>query len=228
MGLDVLSHGIQHLLENTGSHIPHEVHNHTRISAGSVDIAALLAVVSTLVSAVLLKNHSRIGRAMHFDLIAGWGRILGNPSHFLTLSCSLLLLLLPLLSLHTYKWFDSTMSFAIAAMMITIGARLGTSLASPLLMSYSGREGSTKVKAVIAEIGSDPTISAVEDARFWQVHYGLCMASLSLKYRGGEYGIEMARIRDKIASLIRNRLGGGYGHGALKWEVSIQLVAEQD
>lgn len=228
MGLDILSHGIQHLLENAGNHVAHSVHHHTRVSPGEVDIAALLAVISTLVSAVLLKNHSRIGKAMNFELIAGWGRILGNPSHFLTLSCSALLLLLPLLSVQTYKWFDSAMSFVIAVMMIAFGVRLGSSLAAPLLMSYSGPGGSAKVRDVIAEIGKDPTITAVEDARFWQVHYGLCIANLSLKYRGGEYGVEMTRIRDKIASLVRNRLGGGYGGGAMKWEVSVQLTAEHD
>ena len=228
MGLDVLSHGIQHLLENTGSHMPHSVHSHSRVSPGSVDIAALLAVMSTLISALLLKNHARIAKAMHFESIAGWGNILGNPSHILTLSCSVLLLLLPLLSVQTYKWFDSALSFVIAFMMMTFGTRLGTSLASPLLMSYSGPGASTRVRDVIAEISSDPTITAVEDARFWQVHYGLCMANLSLKYRGGEYGVEMTRIRDKVATLVRNRLGGGYGNGAQKWEVTVQLIPERD
>lgn len=228
MGLDVLSHGIQHLLENTGSHVPHSVHNHARVTPGSVDFSALLAIVSTLISAVLLKNHSRIGKAMRFELLAGWGKILGNPSHFLTLSCSALLLLLPLLSVHTYKWYDSAMSFAIALMMIAFGARLGTSLASPLLMSYSGPGGSTRVGAVIAEIKADPAIKDVEHASFWQVNYGLCMANLSLKYRGGEYGVDATSTRDKIASLVRNRLGGGYGNGALKWDVSIQLIPESD
>ncbi|KAL1301747.1 hypothetical protein AAFC00_005949 [Neodothiora populina] len=228
MGIDILSHGIQHLLENAGNHVAHSAHVHPRLSAGSVDVAALLAIVSTLISAVLLKNHSRIGKAMRFNLIAGWGAILGNPSHFLTLSCSTMLLMLPLLSLHTYKWFDSAMSFGVAFLMIAFGARLGTSLAAPLLMSYKGPGGSARVKDVIAEIARDPLITAVEDARFWQVHYGLCMANLSLKYRGSEYGDELVRIRDKVTSLVRNRLGGGYGNGALKWEVTVQLASECD
>lgn len=228
MGLDIVSHTLQHMLERLGSHLPHSVHTHGRASTTSVATAAVLAIASTLVSAVLLKNHSRLGKAMHFERIAGWGSILGNPSHVLTLSCSALVLLLPLLSVETYKWFDATMSLAIASMMIIIGARLGTSLASPLLMSYSGPGGSERVKSVIAEIGANPTISAVEDARFWQVHYGLCMANLSLKYRGAEQGVDMNRIRDQIASLIRTRLGGSYGSGATKWEVSVQLTLERD
>lgn len=228
MGLDIISHGIQHSLENAGSHVPHSSHAHVRVSPGSVDIAALLAIVSTIISAVLLNNHARIGKAMRFELTAGWGRILGNPSHFLTLSCSTLLLLLPLLSIQTYKWFDAALSFVVAVVMIAFGARLGASLASPLLMSYSGSGSSAKVRHVVAEIESDPNITAVDDARFWQVHYGLCIVNLSLRYRAGEYGFEMTRIRDRIATLVRNRLGGGYGHGAMKWEVSVQLTSERD
>lgn len=191
-------------------------------------MASLLAIVSTLVSAILLKNHSRIGKAMRFELIAGWGNVLGNPSHFLTLSCSALLLLLPLLSVQTYAWFDGALSAVIALLMIAFGVRLGTSLASMLLMSYSGSSTGTDLRDVIAEIEVDPNISGVDEARFWQVHYGLCMANLKLRYRGNGYGEEMVRIRDRMSSLIRNRLGGGYGGGGLKWEVSVQLALDRN
>ncbi|THV71082.1 hypothetical protein D6D19_08498 [Aureobasidium pullulans] len=228
MGLDVLSHGIQHSLENLGSHIAHSSHTHRRISAGSVDVAALLAIVVTLISAVVLKNHARIGKAMRFDFIACWGTVLSNPSHLITLSCSTLLLLLPLLSIQAYKWFDAAMSFAIAIAMIAIGVRLGTSLSSILLMSYSAPAGSATVKDVISEIENDKSVSAVQDAKFWQVHYGLCMANLTLKYRAADYGLDLAKTRERISSLVRNRLGGGYGSGGLKWEVSIQLISERD
>ncbi|KAG8626290.1 hypothetical protein KVT40_005235 [Elsinoe batatas] len=227
MGLDVLSHGIEHALENQGGHEAHTTnhHHHERVSPGSVDIAALLSIISTLISAVVLKNHARIGKAMRFELIAGWGKILGNPSHFMTLSCSALLLLLPLFSIDTYSWFDTALSAVIAVMMIAFGAKLGSALASMLLMSYSGPGGVERVKEVIAEIESDPMISEVEEAKFWQVHYGLGMANLKLRYRGNGYGDEMAKVRDKLTRLIRTRLGGEYGAG-LKWEVSTQLVLE--
>lgn len=228
MGLDVLSHGIQHSLENLGSHVAHSAHGHRRISAGSVDVAALLAIIVTLISAVVLKNHARIGKAMQFELIACWGTILGNPSHFITLSCSTLLLLLPLLSIQAYHWFDTAMSFAIAVAMIGLGTRLGTSLSSILLMSYSAPAGSATVKDIISEIETDKSVSAVQDAKFWQVHYGLCMANLTLKYRAEDYGLDLARTRERISSLVRNKLGGGYGSGGLKWEVSVQMVLERD
>jgi len=228
MGLDVLSHGIQHSLENQGNHEPHHSHAHGRVSPGSIDSAALLAILSTLVSALLLKNHSRVGKAMRLELIAGWGRILGNPSHFMTLSCSALLLLLPLFSIQTYTWFDGALSFVIAFAMIAFGVRLGTALSSMLLMSYSGPGKTSAIKGVIAEMEAETTVSGVEEARFWQVHYGLCMANLKLRYKGNPYGEELTRLREKLTSLVRNRLGGGYGSGGLKWEVSIQLAAERD
>ena len=226
MGLDVLSHGIEHSLENQGNHVPHTSHAHGRVSPGSVDIAALLAIVSTLISAVLLKNHARIGKAMRFELLAGWGKILGNPSHFMTLSCSALLLLLPLMSIDTYTWFDTALSGVMALLMISFGARLGMSLASMLLMSYSGPGGVKSVKEVIAEIEADPSISEVESACFWQVHYGVGMANLKLHYRGSGYGDDAAKMREKLVRLIRTRLGGEYGTGSLMWEVTTQLVLE--
>ena len=228
MGLDVLSHGIEHSLENAGSHESHHSHSHERVSPGSVDMAALLAILSTLVSALLLKNHARIGKAMRMELLAQWGKVFGNPSHFMTLSCSTLMLVLPLLSIKTYTWFDAALSTAIAITMIAFGVRLGSALASMLLMSYAGPGGSTAVRNVISEIEVDPSVGGIDEARFWQVHYGLCMASLKLRYRGNMYGDELKTLRDRLTSLIRNRLGGGYGSGDLKWEVTIQLALDKD
>ncbi|KAK3712905.1 cation diffusion zinc membrane transporter Zrg17 [Vermiconidia calcicola] len=225
MGLDILSHGIEHSLENLGSHEPHTSHAHSRVATGSVDIASLLAIISTLVSAILLKNHKRIGKATNFALIAGWGKILGNPSHVLTLSGSVLLLVLPLLSIKTYTLFDLLFSVLIAVMMITLGVRLGTRLASMLLMSYkpttspsnskkdaAAPNDNTSIRSIISSIAADPSISTIEEAKFWQVHYGLCMANLKLRYLGS--GEDIGRIRQRVTSLIRQRLGG-------KWEMAV-------
>jgi divalent metal cation (Fe/Co/Zn/Cd) transporter len=225
MGLDILSHGIEHSLENLGTHEPHTSHAHARVGAGSVDIASMLSILSTLVSAILLKNHKRIGKATNLPILASLGgKVLGNPSHILTLSCSLILLVLPFMSsAHTYTIFDTGFSFLVAFLMITLGIRLGTSLAAPLLMSYkpptSGKHKDADVKSVIVEIESERGVSGLEEAKFWQVHYGLCMANLKLRVRGGSE--EMLRIRQKIVSLVRQRLGG-------KWEVSLQVALEKD
>lgn len=94
-------------------------------------------------------------------------------------------------------------------------------------MSYSGKG----VGEVMREVASDPMVVAVEEARFWQVHYGLCMANLKLRVRGAIAGpneeIAVAKLRERICLLVRNRLGGGYGKGAgLKWEVTVQFSGE--
>jgi hypothetical protein len=54
------------------------------------------------------------------------------------------------------------------------------------------------------------------------------MANLTLRYRAADYGLDLAKTRERITSLVRNRLGGGYGSGGLKWEVSVQLISERD
>ncbi|TKA26148.1 hypothetical protein B0A50_04645 [Salinomyces thailandicus] len=229
MGLDILSHGVQHSLENLGSHESHSPHTHARVPTGSVDLSSLLAILSTLISAVLLKNHARMGRAMRFELLASWGKILGNPSHVLTLTTSVCLLILPFLNTQSYQPFDLILAFLIASLMLILGARLGTSLASMLLMSYSPpRNDRLAVHDVIADIETDPSVSAVEEARFWQVHYGLCMANLKLRYwEAGPagYGADMGKIRARVAAMIRRRLGEARG---VKWEVSVQMGLERD
>ena len=93
-------------------------------------------------------------------------------------------------------------------------------------MSYSG----TGVSDVMAEIESEPSIAAVEEARFWQVHYGLCMANLKLRVRGTGTSADdgnLAKLRERIQMLVKNRLGGGYGKGGgIKWEVTTQLTLD--
>lgn len=221
MGLDLISHNLQHILENSANHEPHHSHSHQRVSVGSIDMTAFLAVFSTLMSAIGLKNHARIGKAMRFAYIKSLPSVLSNPAHFLTLSCSTFLLLLPLMSIQLYDWFDKLLSGTIAVSMCALGIRLVKTLGAMLLMSYS----SPGVSDVIKEISSDPSVFEVENARFWQAHYGLCMANLKLRVSGSEDSL--VRLREKISSLVRNRLGGGYGSGSQKWEISVQFTIER-
>lgn len=221
MGLDLISHGLTHTLEGKGGHEAHHAHDHERLSPGSIDLSALAAITSTLVSALVLKNHARIGKVMRLNAIANLPSVLSNPSHFLTLSCSALLLLLPLLSIQMYVWLDRTLSFSVAIAMVALGWIQGWTLGKMLMMSYSG----PGVSDVLHELETDPAISAVEEAKFWQVHYGLCQANLKLRVRSLD---DMARLRDRVGSMVRNRLGGGYGSGGQKWEVSTQMVLDKD
>ncbi|KAI9829555.1 MAG: Endoplasmic reticulum zinc transporter [Phylliscum demangeonii] len=229
MGMDLISHMLEHVLESLG-HEPHRDHHHQRVSPGGVDVAALLAIISTLVSAVGLGNHARIGKAMRFAYMDSLPSVLSNPSHFLTLSCSALLLLLPLLSVKLYVWLDRVLASTIALAMCLLGVRLVKSLGLMLLMSYSGGGaggGVGGVAQVIREIEADPAVERVDEARFWQVHYGLCMANLKLRVRAADDAT--TRLREKMATLIRNRLGGGYGSGSggQRWEVSTQLTLDR-
>lgn len=218
-GFDLISHNAKHALEGIG-HTPHHSHKHERASAGTVDVTAVLALVSTLISAVGLKNHARIGKAMRFAAIESLPPLLSNPSHFLTLSYSAVLLLLPLLSLNAYTWIDKALSATMAICMCLLGVRLAKTLGSMLLMSYSG----PGVQDVIRAIEADTAVTKVEDAKFWQVHYGMGMANLKLKVRGTEESL--LKLRERLTSLIRNRLGGGYGGGSQKWEVSVQFITD--
>ena len=215
-GFDLLSHNAKHALEGIG-HTPHQTHKHERVSAGTVDFTAVLALGSTLVSAVLLKNHARIGKAMRFAAMENLPWVLSNPSHFLTLSCSSALLLLPLLSIEAYNWIDKAMSLTIALSMCFLGVHLGKHVGSMLLMSYSGKG----VPEVIRAIETDPAVLEVEEAKFWQAHYGVGMANLKLRVTGPEESL--LKLRERLTSLVRNRLSGGYGSGGQRWEVSVQF-----
>jgi len=158
---------------------------------------------------------------MRLGAVSSLPLLLSNPSHFLTLSCSALLFVLPLLSIQMYVWIDRALSFTVAISMVALGWRLGWTLGKMLMMSYSG----PGVSDVLYDIETDPAVTAVEEAKFWQVHYGLCQANLKLRARGLE---DMGRLRDRIGSLVRSRLGGGYGSGGQKWEVSTQITLEKD
>ena len=231
-GFDLISHNAKHALEGLGTHEPHHTHSHhDRVSAGTVDFTVLLALVSTLVSAVGLKNHARIGKAMRFAAMENLPLplplhgVLSNPSHFLTLSCSTTMLLLPLLELHTYEMIDKVLSLSIAFSMLFLGVHLGKNVGGMLLMSYPG----TGVDAVISDIEQDPLVQKVDTAKFWQAHYGVGLANLRLRVSntGGEEGA-LVRLRERIVGLIRNRLSGGYGApggngSAQKWEVSVEF-----
>ena len=224
MGLDLISHGLTHALENKGGHTPYHggaSHAHERVSPGSIDLSALSGIACTLVSAILLKNHARIGKVMRLGAMATLPSVLSNPSHFLTLSCSTLLLLLPLLSIQMYVWLDRTLSFSVAIAMVALGWIQGWTLGKMLMMSYSG----PGVSDVMYDIETDPAVSVVEEAKFWQVHYGLCQANLKLRVRNLD---EIARLRDRIGSMVRNRLSGVYGGGGQKWEVSTQFTLDKD
>ncbi|CAK7206960.1 cation diffusion zinc membrane transporter Zrg17 [Sporothrix eucalyptigena] len=271
----------------------HSGHHHSRyIHPGTVDVAALAAFASTLVSAYGLGNHARIRRALlllHgvapyprngnggiFTSILAWfstagaflsqiglSSVLANPFHFLTMAVSLILLILPLMFVAVQTWLDRLLCAMIALSMLLLGARLAVAQGLMLLMSYSGKEGGSTsaatgsvsskqpvqqpthlpsassssvileknaptVASVLDEIAAEPQIARVEDAQFWQVHYGLCMANLRVRIaQGCNDDATLRQVRSRIARVVQNRLGEGYGRGnSLRWEVTVQTSVD--
>lgn len=229
-------------------------HAHGAVSAGDIDTASLAAALSTLVSAYGLRNHARIRRVMRPSYLTTFlPELLANPFHSLTLFFSLSMLLLPLLSASSaaaFGWLDSLICVAIAVSMFVLGTRLAVAQGLMLLMSYNGRSSGSDgtgasggggmgaatstfadrpsdTEGVLREIESEPAVTRVEEAKFWQVHYGLCMATLKLCVIRGSDDAVLSQLRQRVARIVQNRLGEGYGKGgALKWEVTLQMSTD--
>lgn len=95
-----------------------------------------------------------------------------------------------------------------------------------LLMSYSNDSiDKSAVGDVLQNISAEVGVTGVEEAKFWQVHYGLCMANLKIRVRGED---GLGRLRERVGILVRNRLGGAYGKGkgGVKWEVTVQFSVD--
>lgn len=223
MGLDLVSHGLQHSLENKGGHIAHHGHSPHVTTAGELWTAALAAILSTLISATSLGNHTRIGRAICPSNLPSWfPTLLSNPQHLLTLSCASLLASLPLFQISFSQKWDTSFSLLIALITIILGARLSLSLGRVLLMSYPARE--EQIRELVADVWEVPDVSAVEEAKVWQVHYGLCMASLKVKVRAAE---AVERVREAASKVVERRLKNENGGDRVRWEVSCMVCVER-
>lgn len=78
--------------------------------------------------------------------------------------------------------------------------------------------GGTGVGDVIRVIEGDVGVGVVE-ARFWQVHHGLGMASLKVGVAGSVVDEAGERVRERVVRLVRDRMGGM----GVRWEVSVGL-----
>ncbi|QPC73482.1 hypothetical protein HYE68_004234 [Fusarium pseudograminearum] len=225
-GFDLVSHTLKHFLESLGNHEAHHEHGHDSPD-GSIDLVSAAAMVSTLVSAYGLRNHARIAKLLRVSYLAALPSVLSNPFHFLTLSFSAVIALLPLLSISLYTWLDRLICAVIAFAMFALGMRLAVAQGLMLLMSYGGSDGNNGVSAVLREIETEPSVVTIDDAQFWQVHYGLCMANIKLSVVKGYDEMSISKLRQRISGLIQNRLGEGYGHGgSIRWEVTLQMSTD--
>lgn len=222
MGFDLISHNLRHAIENLGSHSStHHPQSENRVSLSSIDSAVILSIIATLISAFGLKNHSRIGKTLRYSCISFLPSILSNPSHFLTLASSLIMLLLPIFSVSMYHWIDLIFCTLIAISMFALGVHFAIAQGLILLMCYLG-EG---VSDVIEEIKKEPQVIHIDEAKFWQVHYTLCIANFKLRVTGDE--VSLIKLRERIRGLIKNRLGSNSIRGEVEWEVTTQLTVEK-
>ncbi|KXJ93130.1 cation efflux family-domain-containing protein [Microdochium bolleyi] len=235
-GFDLVSHNVKHVLEGQGGHEPHhpdphDAHDHpdSALGVGRLNIASIAVMAATLVSAFGLKNHARISKFMRVSYLSSLPSVLSNPFHFLTLSTAGLMLILPLLSIRINIYIDSSLCAIVAVAMFALGFQVAAAQGLMLLMSYGGKAGTDKtgdvtVADVLREIEAETAVERIEEAQFWQVHYGLCMANLKLCVTKGADDATLSRLRTRVATLIQNRLGEGYGKGgSLRWEVTLQM-----
>lgn len=257
MGFDIITHTAEHLLEGLKSFqnaaaaaaskvvvevvdaagqvvkdedSPHDHHaHHSVLKTGTLDFYVLAGIAATLVSALALKNHARINRAIQFRSLP-LPALLSNPSHLLTLAFSTLILLLPLFSAESYALLDRILALSIAIAMLWLGARLLKSLGSMLLMSMYLSSPAT-LENLVREIERDPSgqVRSVEECKVWQVHYGLGMANVRVVLNGssGAAGVDgqVERCRERIQRVVKDALGGGgFGEGSVRWEVSVAVA----
>ncbi|GAB1314128.1 cation diffusion zinc membrane transporter Zrg17 [Madurella fahalii] len=95
-------------------------------------------------------------------------------------------------------------------------------------VANTSRADHSTVSSVLREIESEPQVARVEEAQFWQVHYGLAMANLKVcLVRGGLDDGALSQLRNRLARVVQNRLGEGYGRGGnLRWEVTVQTSTD--
>ncbi|KAG9240940.1 hypothetical protein BJ878DRAFT_257542 [Calycina marina] len=88
-------------------------------------------------------------------------------------------------------------------------------------MSYKG-DAKRNFKVVIQGMKSEGMVIDMEEVRLWKVHSGLAMAYPRLRFRGIGVAREeaaMLNLQERIALLLRRRLGVEYGKGSgLQWK----------
>jgi hypothetical protein len=207
MGVDLISHGLRDALSDSlggggHSHAHGGVEEHHEIGMGNAAIPALLGLIATLVSATVLKSE---GSALNY---------------YLPGSLASILLIIAVTANEAPIFIDVLISSLYAIAMVIIGFMLCYRVGRMLLMSYDG----PSVAIVVDELRKDPQVVSVEEAKVWQVHYGLCMATFKIRAKSLD---QVERLRERIASLVRMRLGGGYGDGlGVRWEISSQISLE--
>lgn len=215
---DIMSHSIQDIVQvlysgefSSASHdhgMGGHSHGHAHdgeINWTSVFFRVFLGIVATIVSAIGLDNHARISRAMSsagtstrlaFNSLP-W--ILSNPSHFITLTFSALILAYPLVPENTRRVVDSLLTPCIAASMCYVGWILAKSLSGMLVMSFPGENRVDQVKDEVSKL---PGVVTVNDVSVWQVHHSVWLACMKIGMEGTEADEQF--VRERAGALVQD------------------------
>lgn len=225
-GGDVMSHSIQDIVQSVYSGHAGAAHSHGMsghqhgsesgvLHWGSIMAKVGLGIIVTIVSAVGLDNHSRIGRAMNHSGSSAraafrslpW--ILSNPSHFITLTFSAVILVYPVVPSDARQVIDALVTPCIATSMCYVGWILAKSLGVMLVMSFPGEDKVDQVKSSVLAL---PGVVSVENVSIWQVHHSSWLACMKVHMSGGG-GIggtegEEQRVREAAGRLLRDVMSG--------------------
>lgn len=115
------------------------------------------------------------------------------------------------------SFFDKMLGVVMAMAMLTIGVKLVKSLGSMLLLSYGG----PGVQSVVNEIVGIQGVREIQEARVWQAHHGLGIATVKLVVYAGAMGADgEKRLREEVRKIVENKLG----RKGVKWEITVGLV----
>lgn len=221
MGFDIISHGLEHTLESlypdAHGHTEHVHAEHiTALTTSRINVPVLLSFITTIVSSLVLSNHSRISRSMQPFAYLPFSSV-ASPSHVLTMICSVIVLVFQGIGYPLSSFFDKMLGVAMAMAMLTVGVKLVKSLGSMLLLSYGG----SGVQGVVNELAGIQGVREVQEARVWQAHHGLGIATVKLVVYAGAMGADgEKRLREEVRKIVENKLG----RKGVKWEITVGLV----
>ncbi|ODV91630.1 hypothetical protein CANCADRAFT_30000 [Tortispora caseinolytica NRRL Y-17796] len=223
IGTDVFSHAIQGLIASDDHGHGHSHHSHLTpaITYKAMDASVFAALIATVMSALVLQNHSRIGRAVRFLPVHSLEKshdskppipervanMLTNPAHFLTLSCCCAVFLLSALPKSWFSAADKTLALIMCVCMFVSGSVFTIALCRIILMA-SPDPG--KVTSALEQIGKLPEVQSISKLRSWRVNYRLFIVSMSLEVTCDveEYDALRKRVLDIVEhTIMKNNEG---------------------
>lgn len=214
MGGDIMSHWIQEVVGALYGGEEVHAHGHSHNHGGqdatlhwtSIIIRVFLAIIVTIVSAVGLENHARISKALRnsgqapaFSYLP-W--ILSNPSHFITVAFSAVILVFPSVTDSTRRVIDTILTPCIAGSMCYMGWMLAKSLGGMMVMSFPGEN---RIDLVDAEVRKLPGVISVSNIRVWQVHHSAWLACMNVVMTGS--AADEQTVREQASRLIQDIMG---------------------